>query len=298
MPPSAPSVKGSGFTNLDNAVADSTGAKFNEPSEDEIYKKDQGSLDVIQTNYHSSHNSAADRPYSEKTSPKAIGNSIPFAVYIYICYGGFCTLFLSHETFFMQVGIISNANGTLEKIEPVKLPNGSGGENFQVVILFIEYLKEKLIVWSNIDVFRNCRLVVYAKGVLMVIHLLKRLMMMFRLLFNKSLCYEPKNSTPPRPNHMKYVRCFVLFIQKADLVLGGWQHEIQEGAADWDEDWDKFEEEGYIFVKELTLDVQNAIAPPKPKSMLVDKEKASTAETPTTASSSVDVNSEDPPSMG
>ncbi|KAJ9707375.1 hypothetical protein PVL29_002400 [Vitis rotundifolia] len=232
MPPSAPSVKGSGFTNLDNVVADSTGTKFNEPSEDGIYKKDQGSLDVIQTNYHSSHNSAADKPYSEKTSPKAIGNSIPFVVYIYIyiCYGGFCTLFLSHETFFMQVGIISNANGTLEKIEPVKLPNGSGGENFQVGSIH--------------------------KG-----------------------------------------------------SANGWQHEIQEGAADWDEDWDKFEEEGMllyspmdnhnlIFVKELTLDVQNAIAPPKPKSMLVDKEKASTAETPTTASSSVDVNSEDPPSMG
>ena len=55
---------------------------------------------------------------------------------------------------------------------------------------------------------------------------------------------------------------------------------------------------GYVFVKELTLDVQNAIAPPKPKSMPVDKEKASTSETPTAASSSVDVKSEDPPSMG
>ena len=55
---------------------------------------------------------------------------------------------------------------------------------------------------------------------------------------------------------------------------------------------------GYIFGKEPTLDVQNAIAPPTPKSMLVDKEKASTVETPTAASSSVDVNSENPPSMG
>ena len=41
----------------------------------------------------------------------------------------------------MQVSIISNANGTLEKIEPVKFPNGPGGENLLVVILFIEYLK-------------------------------------------------------------------------------------------------------------------------------------------------------------
>ena len=55
---------------------------------------------------------------------------------------------------------------------------------------------------------------------------------------------------------------------------------------------------GYIFGKELTLDVQNVIAPPTPKSMLVDKEKTSTAETLTVVSSSVDVNSEDPPSMG
>ncbi|KAL6332868.1 hypothetical protein AAG906_017137 [Vitis piasezkii] len=30
-----------------------------------------------------------------------------------------------------MVSIISNANGTLEKIEPVKLPNGPGGENLQ-----------------------------------------------------------------------------------------------------------------------------------------------------------------------
>ncbi|XP_034678541.1 ubiquitin carboxyl-terminal hydrolase 23-like isoform X2 [Vitis riparia] len=100
MPPSAPSVKGSGITNLDNAVAASTGAKFNVRSEDEISKKDQGILDVIQANCLGSHNSAADKPDSEKTSPK--------------------------------VGIISNANGTLEKIEPVKLPNGPGGESFQV----------------------------------------------------------------------------------------------------------------------------------------------------------------------
>ncbi|CAN8312841.1 unnamed protein product [Cochlearia groenlandica] len=45
----------------------------------------------------------------------------------------------------------------------------------------------------------------------------------------------------------------------------GWQAGIQEAAADWDEDWDKLEEEGFAFVKELTLDVQNIIAPPKEK---------------------------------
>ncbi|KVH88235.1 epidermal growth factor receptor substrate 15-like 1 [Cynara cardunculus var. scolymus] len=47
----------------------------------------------------------------------------------------------------------------------------------------------------------------------------------------------------------------------------GWQPGIQDGAADWDEHWDKFEDEGFTFVKELTLDVQNVIAPPKPKSL-------------------------------
>lgn len=46
----------------------------------------------------------------------------------------------------------------------------------------------------------------------------------------------------------------------------GWQPGLQEGAADWDENWDKFEDEGFTFVKELTLDVQNVIAPPKEKS--------------------------------
>ncbi|KAL1091999.1 hypothetical protein V6Z11_D07G193900 [Gossypium hirsutum] len=57
----------------------------------------------------------------------------------------------------------------------------------------------------------------------------------------------------------------------------GWQPGIQEGTADWDEDWDKFEDEGFTFVKELTLDVQNVIAPPKPKSSLVQKETAADA---------------------
>lgn len=56
----------------------------------------------------------------------------------------------------------------------------------------------------------------------------------------------------------------------------GWQSGIQEGAADWDEDWDKFEDEGFTFVKELTVDVQNVIAPPKEKSKR--KEKASAVE--------------------
>ncbi|WJX65149.1 hypothetical protein P8452_49841 [Trifolium repens] len=45
----------------------------------------------------------------------------------------------------------------------------------------------------------------------------------------------------------------------------GWQPGIQEGAADWDEDWDKLEDKEFALVKEYTLDVQNTIAPPKQK---------------------------------
>ncbi|KAM7258842.1 hypothetical protein ACFE04_014583 [Oxalis oulophora] len=52
----------------------------------------------------------------------------------------------------------------------------------------------------------------------------------------------------------------------------GWQPGIQEGAADWDENWDKFDDEGYTIVKELTLDVENVIAPPKTKSAPIPKE--------------------------
>ncbi|XP_034226996.1 epidermal growth factor receptor substrate 15-like 1 isoform X1 [Prunus dulcis] len=82
----------------------------------------------------------------------------------------------------------------------------------------------------------------------------------------------------------------------------GWQPGIQEGAADWDEDWDKFEDEevhfsGFTVVKELTLDVPNVLAPPKQKSSPAQKEKAPTVESPTAASSpQVNENSEKPQS--
>ncbi|KAI4350197.1 hypothetical protein L6164_004672 [Bauhinia variegata] len=65
----------------------------------------------------------------------------------------------------------------------------------------------------------------------------------------------------------------------------GWQHGIQEGAADWDENWDKFEEEGFTFVKELTLDVQNILAPPKEKLLLTSNRKTSAIDSPTSAAS-------------
>jgi epidermal growth factor receptor substrate 15 len=55
---------------------------------------------------------------------------------------------------------------------------------------------------------------------------------------------------------------------------------------------------GFSFVKELTLDVQNVIAPPKEKSKSVSNEKASTVESPTAASSpNADVKVEKPQTM-
>ncbi|XP_041021373.1 epidermal growth factor receptor substrate 15-like 1 isoform X1 [Juglans microcarpa x Juglans regia] len=52
----------------------------------------------------------------------------------------------------------------------------------------------------------------------------------------------------------------------------GWEPGIQEGAALWDEEWDKFEDEG--FVNDLTLDAKNVSVSPKSKSASVHNEKA------------------------
>ncbi|KAK4360473.1 hypothetical protein RND71_019425 [Anisodus tanguticus] len=73
--------------------------------------------------------------------------------------------------------------------------------------------------------------------------------------------------------------------------LKGWQPGIQEGAVDWDGEWDKFDDEEFTFVKELTLDVQNIIAPPKPKSSLV-REKASSLNDHDTGKSSADADTD------
>ncbi|KAJ4966475.1 hypothetical protein NE237_018324 [Protea cynaroides] len=71
----------------------------------------------------------------------------------------------------------------------------------------------------------------------------------------------------------------------------GWQPGIVEGGAEWDEDWDKFEDEGFTF------DVQNVEVPPKEKSTSVWKEKASSDEVLTTTSSpNADTKSEKPTS--
>ncbi|KAL7231191.1 hypothetical protein ACSBR2_009457 [Camellia fascicularis] len=78
----------------------------------------------------------------------------------------------------------------------------------------------------------------------------------------------------------------------------GWQPGIQEGAADWDENWDKFEDEGFTFVKELTLDVENVVAPPKSKSSSVVSKASSTKEGVHVSSANADHKSETPPSGG
>ncbi|QCE01905.1 epidermal growth factor receptor substrate 15 [Vigna unguiculata] len=75
----------------------------------------------------------------------------------------------------------------------------------------------------------------------------------------------------------------------------GWQPGIQEGAADWDEDWDKLEDKEYVFVKELTLDVQNTIAPPKQKlPKAVNTEAANTEAANTKAVNTEAVNIDSP----
>ncbi|KAG1359502.1 putative epidermal growth factor receptor substrate 15-like 1 [Cocos nucifera] len=65
----------------------------------------------------------------------------------------------------------------------------------------------------------------------------------------------------------------------------GWQPGIQAGAADWDEDWDKLEEDGFTVIKELTVEVENVVAPAKPKPPTVHKDKTSKDEASAVVSS-------------
>ncbi|PKA46196.1 hypothetical protein AXF42_Ash015489 [Apostasia shenzhenica] len=61
----------------------------------------------------------------------------------------------------------------------------------------------------------------------------------------------------------------------------GWQPGIQEISADWDEKWDKFDEDdGFTFIKELTLEVENIVAPEKTKPISVLGAKALPKEVP------------------
>ncbi|THG05997.1 hypothetical protein TEA_000255 [Camellia sinensis var. sinensis] len=58
-------------------------------------------------------------------------------------------------------------------------------------------------------------------------------------------------------NLLHLARLIVAVVALIHVSTTCWQPGIQEGAADWDENWDKFEDE----VKELTLDVENVVAP-------------------------------------
>lgn len=61
----------------------------------------------------------------------------------------------------------------------------------------------------------------------------------------------------------------------------GWEPGIQEGATLWDEEWDKFEDEG--FVNDLTLDAKNMTISSKPKSVSVHKEQVHGDDSSTTS---------------
>ncbi|GAB2243533.1 hypothetical protein Droror1_Dr00023661 [Drosera rotundifolia] len=55
----------------------------------------------------------------------------------------------------------------------------------------------------------------------------------------------------------------------------GWQPGIPAEAAIWDEEWDKFEDEGLVFGKDLNVDVQNARDSTDPRSILYQEEPLS-----------------------
>ncbi|KAK6154047.1 hypothetical protein DH2020_013686 [Rehmannia glutinosa] len=78
----------------------------------------------------------------------------------------------------------------------------------------------------------------------------------------------------------------------------GWQPGIEATAADWDEVWDKFEDEGFTYVKELTLEVENVIAPPKPKSALIREQVTSLDNSGTVKSPSKADDTSDLPNSG
>ncbi|WOL09753.1 actin cytoskeleton-regulatory complex protein PAN1-like isoform X2 [Canna indica] len=68
----------------------------------------------------------------------------------------------------------------------------------------------------------------------------------------------------------------------------GWESGPLDGAADWDEDWDKFEDEGFIVIKDLTSGAANTVVNGEPKSPSIWSDKASTEETLPVASLNFD----------
>uniref|UniRef100_A0A7N0T036 Uncharacterized protein n=1 Tax=Kalanchoe fedtschenkoi TaxID=63787 RepID=A0A7N0T036_KALFE len=72
----------------------------------------------------------------------------------------------------------------------------------------------------------------------------------------------------------------------------GWQPGIQENAVVWDEEWDKFEDEGFSFANEYNLDKQNNTASPKTKSTQLWEENDSPKSTISDSASTLDAKSE------
>ncbi|XP_031475946.1 uncharacterized protein LOC116247775 isoform X1 [Nymphaea colorata] len=76
----------------------------------------------------------------------------------------------------------------------------------------------------------------------------------------------------------------------------GWQPGIQIGAVEWDDDWDKFEDEGFTVVQELTVEAEK-VPSAKPKPPSVWNEKTVSRDAFSVESSSNIDNSVDKPSI-
>ncbi|XP_072994253.1 uncharacterized protein [Typha latifolia] len=77
----------------------------------------------------------------------------------------------------------------------------------------------------------------------------------------------------------------------------GWQLGIQEAAANWDEDWDKFGEDGFTVIKELTVEVENVAPTVKERPPTAESEKMTSNDVPVVAAASnIDSKDEKPSS--
>ncbi|KAJ0969035.1 hypothetical protein J5N97_021912 [Dioscorea zingiberensis] len=66
----------------------------------------------------------------------------------------------------------------------------------------------------------------------------------------------------------KVLIIYVVYIYTVPLLslFLGWQPGVQEGPCIWDEDWDKFEDEGFTLANEVYSEMENVMANAKPKS--------------------------------
>ncbi|KAJ0966763.1 hypothetical protein J5N97_023680 [Dioscorea zingiberensis] len=78
----------------------------------------------------------------------------------------------------------------------------------------------------------------------------------------------------------------------------GWQPGIEEGAADWDDVWDKFEDADFTIIKELTVEVEKVAVSAKPKPAISSSAETSVDEASLHAPSpKADSKSEKPPNI-